>query len=235
MGFSHGQVKSLPYISLVIWFFLLLKSSSCSQYALKWEQEFIGSEKTVEDSGSIQIQVPLSPLETRKLLLDYLRSRNRLETAFESKLQAGRFIILQPWIRDTSLRYIFIESGQRQRHLSEWKAQWTLEPAGNKSTWVTLDVLEVLFLGPIKKAVRPEITATQLGPDKPQSTDWFETPFDRYRSIAELRRFWMTFFLNRPLPDSIAAFQIKDPKFYPPKGKSLSEKSSNYFSRPAAF
>ncbi len=213
---------------------LFLGAQSCSQYALEWEHELAGIDplegKTL---GIAEVLVPLPFVETRRLLLGYLRDRRRYERSFFSALQTDRFFVLQPWVRDTSLRYIFIEAGARHRHLSDWKAQWTLEPAGPKTTRVSVDVLEVIFLGPLKSVQRPE--PQNIVGDKVRNSDWFETPLDKIRALTELRRFWMENFLGTELPKNLRGLILRDPEAYPPLGLAIASRKTNRSVRERSF
>ncbi len=170
----------------------------------------------------VEARIQDSAENVEKKLSAYLKNRQRLERKFESPNQANRVIFLQPWIRDSSLRYFMIKTGDRIRHLSEWKAQWTLEPRGNHSTYISLDVLEVIHLGPPSNKRRPNPEEISAGAAQ---SDWIETTPDRIRAAVELRRFWTENYLGTPLPPVLAQLTVKD-LGEPPLGSQIIEREN---------
>jgi hypothetical protein len=201
--------RGICVFSLVLGIGLLIVTTSCSHYA----NEIQNSQSTYE----VSVTIPDTLQGVRKKLHTYLRSRGRIEKEFDSTLQPGRVFIIQPWVRDSSLRYYLLKRDERIRHMSEWKAQWTLETQGAQKTALSLDVLEVIHLGPPSNVKRPEPQEIATGLAK---NDWIETPNDTLRAAVEMRRFWTENYLGFPLPPSLSNFKIDDLKG-PPLGRRL--------------
>src|SRR5690606_24351187 len=100
------------------------------------------------------IEISDNIYSVRERLEGYLRLRSRVERVVS---EGNRIHIIQPWVRDSSLRYYMLEFDTRERHLNEWKAQWTLEHAGSMRTVLRLKVFELLYMGPPRQAgLRPD-------------------------------------------------------------------------------
>ncbi len=148
----------------------------------------------------IDIVVPQNAVGAAEKLHRYLKQRRRLQDRHNDP-QAVMFV--QPWVRDQSLRYQLLEFDDRKRHLSEWKAQWTVQPLGRDRALLSLRVLEVIFVGPPETlGNRPRITNSNR--DFVVS-DWFEAPPDHLRAALEARRFVNEQYPLMGLPPALAA------------------------------
>ncbi len=207
--------------SQLLIFFLVLASSACTRYAIR------SSESPRDGSVFIKVNEPISQVSVR--LKAYLNSRSRLEqhiNAFSpaTKGAGDKEFFVQPWIRDSSLRYYLLIDDTRIRHLSEWKALWTLSALDKRWTKINLTVMEVIFLGPPKSAgLRPEEKSAPL---KVSASEWFETNPDSMREIVELRRFWIENYVGKDLPPRIANFSVPTLTGPPLSKGSFSEKNA---------
>jgi hypothetical protein len=177
---------------LTLLFLSLSLVSGCSRYVVV--------DDDVMSMKPIDIIVPQNAVGAADKLQRYLKNRGRLQDRHNDS-QAVMFV--QPWVRDQSLRYQLLEFDERKRHLSEWKAQWTVQPLGRDRALVSLRVLEVIFVGPPDTlGNRPRITRTNR--DFVVS-DWFEAPPDHLRAALEARRFVNEQYPLMGLPLSLAA------------------------------
>jgi hypothetical protein len=206
-------------LTQILPFYFVINLFACSQYAIEIVEPLSGPQATVA--------IPESAELVEKKILEYLRKRRRLESVQQSQMQAGRTFFLQPWVRDSSLRYMLLKADDRIRHLSEWKAQWTLEALSPKQSLLSVDVLEIIHMGPPSRKRRPEPEEISAGAAK---GDWVETPPDKIRAAVELRRFWTEYYLSLPLPSALANVNVKNLND-PPLGLALSRRQSKKIER----
>jgi hypothetical protein len=179
--------------------FLTLSFSACSQYG-----------KITPDALSrptVVIDLPENYFATYEKIEQYLKSRGHFEKVIFNQLRDGQNAhFISRWVRDSSLRYYMLEFDSRERHLSEWKAQWTLEGRGRNNSKLTVTVLEVIYMGPPYRAgVRPEAPQDSL---KINNIDWYETTEDNLRAAIEARRFWTSLYPTHALPKILANVPI---------------------------
>jgi hypothetical protein len=173
--------------------FPLLLGTGCAQYGL----ELRGS-----DPSPVQpkVMVPEDVATVARALEEYLRERGSLESK-RGNFGDPQLRFTEAWRRGLSLRYHFRSFGDRDRHLSEWKSQWTLKSLGPQRSELSLKILEVIYIGvPNEAGVRPEVEAVK----NLAYRDWFETPPDDMRALFELRRFWTSTWPRVPLPQQLA-------------------------------
>lgn len=201
----------------------LLSITACSRYALR--------DYSNELQAPVEIELPETIDRAQQRLHKYLVSRGRFENLVTNS--SGKFIFVQPWVRDSSLRYYLLEYDTRYRHLSEWKAQWTLTEAGPFKTKLQLRVLEVIFLGPPDTlGARPRITR---GSGREFIfADWVETDRDDLRASLEARRFWIEHYPRHPLPAPLAGFTQLTLEG-PPRSIQSLERRWTPLARPRAF
>jgi hypothetical protein len=165
------------------WVLAVVLGPGCTQHALR-------SATNLNTNGVLRLQVPVGSVELETLLRNHLKERRLLSGR---RLVGDTTILIQEWRRDSSLRYHYLSSDTRHRHLSEWTAQWNLSPISATRTELSLVVLELIYIGdPRDAGPRPD----------PQMnvSEWYETPPDALRASLEARRFWVEKLPQIPLP-----------------------------------
>jgi hypothetical protein len=183
---------------------------ACSRYALNLDDT--GHEKPVV------VRVDENSISVASKLRAYLLSRGRLDSGDLAPLRDGSLNFVQPWIRDTSLRYYSLNFDTREREMSDWKAQWHLKPLGAHQSELSLVVLELIFVGPAKDAgprpeAGPSARANLLGSGRYpaaafDNSDWYETDPDNLRAALEMRRFWIETYPLKALPKVLASITV---------------------------
>jgi hypothetical protein len=186
---SYARAKALG-VALTLASVLEGALASCSRYGVPISED--------PPASPIVLHVPENFETTRRRVYQYLKSRDRVESVFTPTDVPGEIRLNQPWVRDTSLRYMELEYDARQRHIVEWKGQWILKSVSESITEVRLNILELLFLGPAREA----------SPRPTPNADWFETGADGLRAALELRRFWAETYPALPLPKALANVQV---------------------------
>jgi hypothetical protein len=195
---------------------ILLWLGACSRYGILID----GSQQKpargfVIDRNFAQVSKDLSA---------WLRKRGVLLATHDAAATNSVFFE-QDWVRDSSLRYYYLDFDTRVRHLTHWKGVWRLRAQGPGRTELRMDLLELVFLGPANEAGRLHRMDGQ----------WFESPRDNVRVALEMRRFWQAHYPNLRLPDGLA--QIEVPRLTgPPAAKFLvSRPRIGLPERPRAF
>ena len=173
----------------------LFALSNCSRFAIVTND--------LERKSPFVVRLPESSSVVAQKLEAYLRGRDHLEKSFRSQM---RFDFIQPWIRDSSLRYHLLDFDERKRHLCQWKAQWTLEGNGTHDTELSVKVLEVIFMGSPRDA--NSFPTLEQAQGNGLISDWFETDPDNLRAALEIRRFWIENYPLLPLPKEIATLTL---------------------------
>ncbi len=197
---------------------LMTQCASCTKYGLLIPEEA----PDPLQKPSIQVSEAF-PVVTEKIR-QYLKEREKLESIFVPASSGEEIRFTQPWVRDSSLRYYVLEFDRRERHVVEWKAQWIISSRGPLLTEIRLEVLEVMFMGPPRRA----------GPGPTLNNQWFELEQDPLRANLELRRFWKQSYPNSALPSTLANIKVPSLKAEP-LGKMLFEPHWPIYQRRRAF
>ncbi len=177
---------------------LLALTTACSQSALRL--------RAADGYQPLAIVVPQPLSKLADDLQDYLVARRRFE-AKRLLVESGGLRFVQPWVRDTSLRYYMLQWDKRIRHVADWKAEWTLTPIDAYRTKLEMRVLEVLFISPPWSfRPRPEVSRGQIA----LSQDWFETEADSVRAAFEARRFLTTAYPLQRLPTALGGLKAPE-------------------------
>lgn len=197
---------------------MLLSLCACAQYALRIPN--------ASRHSPVDVMLPENYHLAKQRLENYLRKRYRLEKSFTRPTELPQSYFIQAWIRDSSLRYYLLEFDHRQRHLSEWKAQWVLIPAGPQSTRARLSVLELIYLGPPHEAGPRPRSPRRNAKRQVVLSDWVETPEDHLRAAVEMRRFWNESYPLSSLPVELSHLPLPELEKIPSPSQDLRRSSS---------
>lgn len=216
--------RTLKYFKGAIFLTLL---SACSRFALIIPD-------AERENGEVNVRIPenLRTLETK--VSRWLKLKDKLEKTIRPSADSKRVFFITPWTRALSLRFYYLDFDQRMRHLSEWKAQWTLRALGANDSKLTVKVLELLFTGPIWNVPPLPELANQKQNSVTTNTEWTETDPDKLRATLELRRFWSEVYPLIPLPSELAGPSVSSLEG-PPVSKDWTQKKWKPLKRPKSF
>jgi hypothetical protein len=205
----------------------LTSLANCSRYALV----IPNAEREVGDQS---IRIPENFQTTEIKISRWLRSRNRLERSIRPSGDSAKVYFLTPWFRDYSLRFYYLEQYSRNRHLTEWTAQWTLKAIGNQESLLRVKVLELLYIGPANSSPPLPLSASKAQNSLISNPDWAETDPDKLRATLELRRFWNENYPLLPLPKQLANVSLPS-LLDPPISKEWSKAKWKPLTRSKSF